>query len=102
MLILRTLMTGAAHGHTIARVIEHTSKNALEIEEGSLYPALHRLQERGLVFSEWGASENNRRAKFYRLSPKGRKELNAAVGRWRRIAHAISLILGDSIEAAGE
>jgi PadR family transcriptional regulator, regulatory protein PadR len=68
MLILRTLVMGPAHGHTIAQVIESTSENALEVEQGSLYPALHRLEDRGLVSSEWGVSENNRKAKFYRLT----------------------------------
>ena len=68
MLILRTLVMGPAHGHTIAQVIEHTSENALEVEQGSLYPALHRLEDRGWLSSEWGTSENNRRAKFYRLT----------------------------------
>jgi PadR family transcriptional regulator PadR len=98
MLILRTLVMGAAHGHTIAEVIEHTSENALEVEQGSLYPALHRLEDRGLVSSQWGLSENNRKAKFYRLTLKGRKELNAASGRWRRMTRAIGLILGESHE----
>jgi transcriptional regulator len=96
MLILRTLVMGPAHGHTIAEVIEHTSENALEVEQGSLYPALHRLEDRGLVSSQWGVSENNRRAKFYRLTSKGKKELNAATGRWRRMTRAIGLILGES------
>ena len=98
MLILRTLVTGPAHGHTIAQVIEHTSENALEVEQGSLYPALHRLEDRGLVSSEWGVSENNRRAKFYRLTPKGRRELTAATSRWRHMTRAIGLILGESTE----
>lgn len=98
MLILRTLVTGPAHGHTIAQVIEHTSENALEVEQGSLYPALHRLEERGFLASEWGTSENNRRAKFYRLTAKGRKELTAATSRWRNMTRAIALILGDSTE----
>ena len=102
MLVLRTLVMGPAHGHTIAQVIEHTSENALEVEQGSLYPALHRLEDRGLLSSEWGVSENNRRAKFYRLTAKGRKELNAATNRWRRMTRAIGLILGDSNEPAGE
>jgi transcriptional regulator len=95
MLILRTLVTGTAHGHTIAQVIERTSENALEVEQGSLYPALHRLEDRGLVSSDWGISENNRRAKFYRIMPKGRRELTAARNRWRRMTRAIGLILGD-------
>ena len=98
MLILRTLVMGPAHGHTIAQVIESTSENALDVEQGSLYPALHRLEDRGLVSSEWGVSENNRRAKFYTLTSKGRKELSAAAGRWQRMTRAIALILGESVE----
>ena len=98
MLILRTLVLGPAHGHTIAQAIERTSENALEVEQGSLYPALHRLEDRGLVASEWGVSDNNRKAKFYRLTASGRKELNAAAGRWRRMTRAIGLILGESFE----
>ena len=94
MLILRTLVMGPAHGHTIAEVIENTSENALDIEQGSLYPALHRLEDRGLLSSEWGVSENNRKAKFYRLTAKGRKELTAATDRWLRMTRAIGLILG--------
>lgn len=97
MLILRTLMMGPAHGHTIARVIETTSENALEVEQGSLYPALHRMEDRGWVLAEWGVSENNRKAKFYRLTSKGRKELSAAHERWRRMSRAIGLIFGESI-----
>ncbi len=97
MLILRTLIMGPAHGHTIAHAIEQTSENALEIEQGSLYPALHRLEDRGWVTSEWGVSENNRKAKYYRLTQKGRKELNAATGRWRRMTRAIGLVLGENV-----
>lgn len=96
LLILRTLILGAAHGHTIAHSIERTSDNALEVEQGSLYPALHRLEDRGLVSADWGLSENNRRAKFYRLTAKGRKELAAATSRWQRMTRAIGLILGES------
>lgn len=98
MLILRTLVLQPAHGHTIAHAIEQTSENALEVEQGSLYPALHRLEDRGWVSSEWGVSDNNRRAKFYRLTDKGRKELDAATGRWRKMTRAIDLILGQSFE----
>lgn len=98
MLILRTLVMGPAHGYTIAEVIEHTSQNALEVEQGSLYPALHRLEDRGLLSSEWGVSENNRKAKFYQLTSKGRKELSAARGRWQRMTRAIGLILGESFD----
>jgi transcriptional regulator len=98
MLILRTLVTGAAHGHTIAEVIEHTSENALEIEQGSLYPALHRLEDRGLLASEWGVSENNRKAKFYWITARGRRHLTAATSRWRHMTRAIGLILGEPAE----
>jgi PadR family transcriptional regulator, regulatory protein PadR len=98
MLVLRTLIMGPAHGHTIAQAIERTSENALDVEQGSLYPALHRLEDRGRVSSEWGISENNRKAKYYRLTNKGRKELNAATDRWRRMTRAIGLILGEMPE----
>jgi PadR family transcriptional regulator, regulatory protein PadR len=98
MLILRTLITGPAHGHTIAQVIERNSENALEVEQGSLYPALHRLEDRGFLSSEWGTSENNRRAKFYRLTAKGRRELSAAASRWHHMTRAIGLILGESTD----
>jgi PadR family transcriptional regulator PadR len=95
LLILRTLLLGPAHGHTIAQAIERTSENALEVEQGSLYPALHRLEDRGCLSSEWGVSENNRKAKFYRLTTSGRKELSAATKRWQRMTRAIGLILGE-------
>jgi PadR family transcriptional regulator, regulatory protein PadR len=98
MLILRTLVMGPAHGHSIASVIEHTSENTFSIEEGSLYPALHRLEDRGLLASEWGVSENNRKAKFYRLTAKGRRHLAAETSRWRQMTRAIGLILGESAE----
>lgn len=98
MLILRTLITGPAHGHTIAQVIEHGSNNVLEVEQGSLYPALHRLEHRGWVTSYWGASENNRRAKFYKLTAAGRKQLTAKTDRWRSVVAAISRILGETAE----
>ena len=99
MLILRTLITGAAHGHTIAHVIEHGSENVLEVEQGSLYPALHRLESRGWVTSYWGTSENNRKAKFYKLTAAGKKQLMAETNRWRTVVAAIGRILG---EPAGE
>ena len=95
MLILRTLVMGPAHGHTIAHVIEHTSEDVLQVEQGSLYPALHRLEDRGWVASYWGASENNRRARFYRLTAAGRKQLTAETHRWRTMVEAIGRILGD-------
>ena len=93
MLILRTLVMGPAHGHTIAQVIEHTSENALEVEQGSLYPALHRLIKRGWISFEVGTSENNRHAKFYRLTPKGRKQLTVENSKWDKLARAIGQIL---------
>ena len=93
MLILRTLVMGPAHGHTIAQVIEHTSENALEVEQGSLYPALHRLEDRGLLGSEWGVSENNRKAKYYRLTAAGRDRLGAETSKWNRMAGIMGTIL---------
>jgi transcriptional regulator len=98
MLILRTLITGPAHGHTIAHVIEHASENVLEVEQGSLYPALHRLEHRGWVSSFWGVSENNRKAKFYKLTPAGKKQLNAETSRWRSLVAAIGRVLGEATE----
>ena len=95
MMILRTLSTGDAHGHTIAKVIERTSENVLEVEQGSLYPALHRLESRGWLSSYWGASENNRKAKFYRLTHAGRRRLTLESSRWRRMARAIALVMGE-------
>ena len=95
MMVLRTLMTGDAHGHTIAKVIERTSEDVLEVEQGSLYPALHRLEDRGLVSSYWGASENNRKAKFYRLTAAGKKQLLRETTRWRQMARAIGLVMGE-------
>ena len=95
MMILRTLTTGDAHGHTIAKVIERTSEDVLEVEQGSLYPALHRLEDRGWVSSFWGLSENNRKAKFYQLTAMGRKQLVHETDRWRRMARAIELVMGE-------
>jgi PadR family transcriptional regulator, regulatory protein PadR len=95
MMILRTLIGGDAHGHTIAKVIERTSEDLLEVEQGSLYPALHRLEDRGWVSSYWGASENNRRAKFYRLTAAGKKQLIFEKGRWRQMTRAIGLVMGE-------
>ena len=96
MLILRTLVMGPAHGHTIAHVIEHTSENVLEVEQGSLYPALHRLEDRGWLASCWGVSENNRKAKFYKLTAAGRKQLVAEASRWRQMVEAIGRVMGES------
>src|SRR5690242_20163844 len=87
MLILRTLMQGGAmHGYGIAEFIQETSEDVLKVEEGALYPALHRLEVKGMLLSEWGVSDNNRRAKYYRLSAAGRKQLAAEAERWQRVA----------------
>src|SRR5580700_2465304 len=96
MLILRTLVTGPAHGHTIAHVIEHASENVLEVEQGSLYHALHRLEDRGWVTSYWGTSENNRKAKFYKLTAAGKKQLVAETSRWRQLVSAIGRVLDEA------
>jgi transcriptional regulator len=101
MMILRTLVTGDAHGHTIAKVIERTSEDVLEVEQGSLYPALHRLEDRGWVSSYWGASENNRKAKFYRLTAAGKKQLVRETNRWRQMTRAIGLVMGEDAMADG-
>src|SRR5271170_4672955 len=89
MLILQTLLLGPAHGHTIAHVIEHTSDDVLQIEQGSLYPALHRLEDRGWVSSYWGTSENNRKARYYRLTAAGRRQLVVETSRWQAMVEAI-------------
>jgi PadR family transcriptional regulator, regulatory protein PadR len=94
-MILRTLLTGDSHGHTIAKVIERTSEDVLEVDQGSLYPALHRSEDRGLVSSYWGASENNRKAKFYRLTAAGKRQLLREMTRWRQMARAIGLVMGE-------
>ena len=93
MLILRTLVMGSAHGHTIAQVIERTSENALEVEQGSLYPALHRLEDRGWLSSEWGVSDNNRKAKFYSLTTAGRLRLELEMQKWNRMSGIMDTIL---------
>jgi PadR family transcriptional regulator PadR len=93
MLVLQTLVLGPAHGHSIAHAIERGSDDVLQIEHGSLYPALHRLEDRGCIASFWGTSENNRKAKYYRLTPVGRKQLLAQTVRWQQLVHAIGRIL---------
>ena len=98
MLILRTLVLGPAHGQTIAQVIERRSDDVLQVEHGSLYPALHRLQNRRWIASFWGTSENNRKAKYYRLTPEGRKQLAAHKSRWDEIVRAISRIMNPAPE----
>ncbi len=93
LLILRTLDPGPAHGHAIAKAIEQSSADVLKVEQGSLYPALHRLIKRGWIAFEDGTSENNRKAKFYRLTAKGRKQLAIETSNWDKLAAAISRVL---------
>ena len=93
LLILKTLAVGAAHGHTIAYAIEHRSDDVLQVEHGSLYPALHRLEDRGWISSFWGTSENNRRARYYRLTPAGRRQLIEQTSRWDALVRAINSVL---------
>ncbi len=93
LLILKTLAPGAAHGHTIATVIERQSEDVLQVEHGSLYPALHRLEDRGWIASFWGTSENNRRARYYRLTPAGRRQLTEQTDRWAALVRAINRVL---------
>jgi transcriptional regulator len=93
MLLLKALQLEPLHGYAIARRVQQLSEEALRVEEGSLYPALHRMEERGLVESDWGVSENNRRAKFYRLTAKGRKQLDVETGKWDTLARAVGRIL---------
>jgi transcriptional regulator len=93
LLILRTLQLGPAHGHAVAKVIEQSSESAFLVEEGSLYPALHRLIKRGWISFEEGVSENNRKAKFYRLTPKGRKQLALETSKWEKFVRAMARVL---------
>src|SRR5215475_5484153 len=98
VLILRTLVVGAAHGHQIAHAIERGSDDVLQVEHGSLYPALHRLEERGWIASFWGVSDHNRKARYYRLTPAGRKQLTAQTARWEQLVRAIGRLLKPAAE----
>ena len=100
LLILRTLAAGPVHGHAIAKAIERNSEDVLQVEQGSLYPALHRLIKRGYISAEDGLSENNRKAKFYRLTPKARKQLTVETNKWEKVARAIARILKPAVEEA--
>jgi PadR family transcriptional regulator PadR len=93
LLILQTLVLGPAHGHSIAYAIQRQSEDVLQVEHGSLYPALHRLEDRGWIASFWGTSENNRRARYYRLTPRGRAQLLEQTNRWDQIVRAINRVL---------
>ena len=93
ILILKALESGSLHGYGVVEWIHSRSHDVLQVDEGALYPALHRLELRGLVSAEWGASENNRRAKFYRLTAAGRKHLYSERERWTRLAAAVGFVL---------
>ena len=93
MLILKALLRGPLHGYGVAEWIEQTSQQVLKVEEGALYPALHRLELRGLLRARWGASDNNRRAKFYELTAEGQKRLNAESQRWARLSSAVAFVM---------
>lgn len=93
MLILKTTSRGAMHGYAVAQAIQVLSRDVLRVEEGALYPALHRLEVRGLLKSEWGVSENNRRAKYYSLTAQGRRELEREAASWNRVSMAIHRIM---------
>ena len=98
LLILKTLTSGSMHGYGIARMIEQQTDDVLSIEEGSLYPALFRMDRRGLIKSKWGITETKRRAKFYELTKKGRKQLEAEATNWQRFAEAVTQVLGGENE----
>jgi transcriptional regulator len=101
VLILQTLASGAMHGWGVAQRIQQVSKDVLQIGQGSLYPALHRLEYKGWIQADWGNSENNRKAKFYSLTETGRKQLEAELDSWDRLSAAVGLVLGRIPEAAG-
>lgn len=100
LLILRTLIFGSQHGQGIARAIQQTSGDELLVEHGALYPALQRLEERGWISAKWGTSSNNRKARFYSLTPAGRKQLAEETTKWKRLATAITRILGSEVEGS--
>ena len=93
LLVLRALSGGASHGFGVARWIEQAARDTLQIEEGSLYPSLHRMERKGWIEAEWGVSEHNRRAKYYRLTAAGRKHLRAETDNWSRFAQAVAWVL---------
>ena len=100
LLILRTLAAGPMHGWGVAQRIQQLSLEALQVGQGSLYPALHRLEYKGWIASEWGNSDNNRRAKFYSLTPLGRKQLATEIDTWERLSTAVGLVLSGTSEAS--
>jgi len=98
LLILRTLLTGPAHGHAIAKHIQRTSQDLLQIETGSLYPALHRLEAKGWIAASWDLSDKGKRARFYRLAALGRKQLAAEQSKWETFSRAMGLILNQATQ----
>ena len=100
LLILKSLSLEPMHGWGVAQRIQETSGDALRINQGSLYPALHRLEQRGWIQAEWGTSENNRRAKFYRLTPTGRRQLGSEEETWRRFSRGVELVLAAGLRPA--
>ena len=100
VLVLKTLSWGPRHGYAVARWLRQTTGDVLQVEEGSLYPALHRMERRGWIESEWGLSENNRRAKYYRLTTEGRKQLRAEASVWSAFSQAVSKVLAATSPAA--
>ncbi len=102
LLVLRALQQGPRHGYAIARWIAGQSASVLQLEEGSLYPALHRMEKRGLIASEWGSSESNRRAKFYRLTRAGRSEFQRGRASWERFSEAVASVLEGKLPMPGE
>lgn len=93
LLVLQTLQLGPAHGYAIASTIARRSDDVLQVEQGSLYPALQRLEDRGWISSEWGTSESNRRARFYKLTPAGKRQLAAETTRWEQLARAVHRVM---------
>jgi transcriptional regulator len=98
MLVLKALLLAPAHGHTIAHVIEKSSNEVLQVEHGSLYPSLHRLDRQGLIASFWGTSESNRKAKYYRITPAGKRHLTQERTRWELLVQAVTRALGPATE----
>jgi transcriptional regulator len=102
LLILKTLALGSCHGQGVARLIQRNSEEAFFVDHGSLYLALQRLEDKNWISARWGVSENNRKARFYSLTPAGREQLVEKVGEWQRLSRAMGLILNNSVEPTGE
>lgn len=100
LLILRTLLLGPRHGHSIAKHIQQTSEELLQVETGSLYPALHRMEAKGLIAASWDVSDKGKRAKYYRLTPAGKKQLATEESKWQAFSRAIALILNPADQEA--